>query len=97
MGTWGGQGRYLCVVDYPHSDLNAVYRYCYQLGAFIDNLRSRIPEHWYDAQDSITNMEWIEAIYKEVSRPILPWQSNLGLTAVLSRPAWDPVQRRWLR
>ncbi|KAH9052591.1 NAD-P-binding protein [Lactarius vividus] len=36
--------------------------YRYQLEAF----------HWYDAQDSITNLEWIEAVYKETglgSRP----------------------------
>jgi len=46
--------------------------YRYQLEAFIDKLRGRTPEHWFDAQDSITNMEWIEAIYKETglgSRP----------------------------
>ena len=41
-------------------------RYRYQLEAFVDKLRGRDPEHWFDAQDSITNMEWIEAIYKEV-------------------------------
>ncbi|KAH9000095.1 NAD-P-binding protein [Lactarius akahatsu] len=39
--------------------------YRYQLEAFIDKLRGRTPEHWYDAQDSITNLEWIEAVYKE--------------------------------
>ncbi|KAH9967102.1 NAD-P-binding protein [Russula compacta] len=46
--------------------------YRYQLEAFIDKLRGRNPEHWFDAQDSITNMEWIEAIYQETglgSRP----------------------------
>ncbi|KAH9004488.1 NAD-P-binding protein [Lactarius hatsudake] len=37
----------------------------YQLEAFVDKLRGRTPEHWYDAQDSITNLEWIEAVYKE--------------------------------
>jgi hypothetical protein len=44
----------------------SVHRYRYQLEAFIDKLRGRTPEHWHDAQDSIANMEWIEAIYKEV-------------------------------
>ncbi|KAH9042291.1 NAD-P-binding protein [Lactarius hengduanensis] len=39
--------------------------YRYQLEAFVDKLRGRTPEHWYDAQDSITNLEWIEAVYKE--------------------------------
>ncbi|KAH9967538.1 NAD-P-binding protein [Russula dissimulans] len=46
--------------------------YRYQLEAFIDKLRGRNPEHWLDAQDSIANMQWIEAIYKETglgSRP----------------------------
>jgi hypothetical protein len=47
-----------------------VCRYRYQLEAFVDKLRGRNPEHWFDAQDSITNMEWIEAIYKEVGRHI---------------------------
>jgi hypothetical protein len=42
------------------------------LEAFIDKLRGRDPEHWFDAQDSITNMEWIEAIYKEVCRSPVP-------------------------
>ena len=73
---------------------HSVHRYRYQLEAFIDKLRGRTPEHWYDAQDSITNMEWIEAVYKEVSRPILPWQSNFGLTTVFLRPGWDPVLPR---
>jgi hypothetical protein len=41
------------------------------LEAFIDKLRGRDPEHWFDAQDSITNMEWIEAIYKEVCRIVM--------------------------
>ncbi|KAF8493273.1 hypothetical protein F5888DRAFT_1806372 [Russula emetica] len=39
--------------------------YRYQLEAFIDKLRGRDPEHWVDAQDSVTNLEWIEAVYKE--------------------------------
>ncbi|KAI9450762.1 NAD-P-binding protein [Russula earlei] len=46
--------------------------YRYQLEAFIDKLRGRNPENWIDAQDSIANLEWVEAIYKETglgSRP----------------------------
>ncbi|KAI9433588.1 NAD-P-binding protein [Lactarius indigo] len=46
--------------------------YRYQLEAFVDKLRGRTPEHWFDAQDSIANLEWIEAVYKETglgSRP----------------------------
>ena len=49
-----------------------VCRYRYQLEAFIDKLRGRDPEHWFDAEDSISNMEWIEAIYKEVSHICFP-------------------------
>jgi hypothetical protein len=48
-----------------------VHRYRYQLEAFVDKLRGRDPEHWFDAQDSITNLEWIEAVYKEVSYDIM--------------------------
>jgi hypothetical protein len=47
-----------------------VHRYRYQLEAFVDKLRGRDPEHWFDAQDSITNLEWIEAVYKEVGHNI---------------------------
>jgi predicted dehydrogenase len=46
--------------------------YRYQLEAFVDKVRGRTPEHWYDAQDSIANMEWVEAVYNETglgSRP----------------------------
>ncbi|KAF8473625.1 NAD-P-binding protein [Russula ochroleuca] len=57
--------------------------YRYQLEAFVDKLRGRDPEHWFDAQDSITNMEWIEAIYKEVGRRI---RIAFQLTGLGSRP-----------
>jgi hypothetical protein len=53
-----------------------VCRYRYQLEALIDKLRGRDPEHWFDAQDSIANMEWIEAIYKEVGRHLCPSPFN---------------------
>jgi hypothetical protein len=48
-----------------------VNRYRYQLEAFVDKLRGRDPEHWFDAQDSITNLEWIEAVYKEVCHNLM--------------------------
>ena len=51
--------------------MRALCRYRYQLEAFVDKLRGRDPEHWFDAEDSITNMEWIEAIYKEVGHIIM--------------------------
>lgn len=71
---------------------DCVCRYRYQLEAFIDRLRGRNPEHWYDAQDSITNMEWIEAIYNEVGHIVLSfacilhimWDHQLLIDAPLS-------------
>jgi hypothetical protein len=68
----------LCL-DILHSDVVAVTcKYRYQLEAFVDKLRGRTPGHWFDAQDSITNMEWIEAIYKEVGHAYsIPPSSNV--------------------
>ena len=70
----------------------SVHRYRYQLEAFIDKLRGRTPEHWYDAQDSIANMEWIEAIYKEVRWLV----SSLAETDKCNffRLGWDHVLLR---
>ena len=68
-----------------------MHRYRYQLEAFVDKLRGRDPEHWFDAQDSITNLEWIEAVYKEVGhnnvtcphrvsiRIYIPWTFDASL------------------
>lgn len=42
------------------------FRYRYQFEAFMDKLRGRTPQHWYDASDSIANMVWIEKVYEEV-------------------------------
>jgi hypothetical protein len=67
-----------------------VYRYRYQLEAFVDKLRGRDPEHWFDAQDSITNMEWIEAIYKEVGRRI-----RIAFQLVCPRKGVEDL-RHWL-
>jgi predicted dehydrogenase len=55
--------------------------YRYMLEAFVDKIRGRDPEHWFDAQDSITNLEWVEAVYKETglnSRP--PSTAEVPLT-----------------
>ncbi|KAI0043356.1 NAD(P)-binding protein [Auriscalpium vulgare] len=46
--------------------------YRYQLEAFVDKIRGRTPDHWYDAQDSVSNLRWIERIYEATglgSRP----------------------------
>ena len=89
---YGDFGWTTCVVSYcaHHSDFDNVPRYRYQLEAFVDKVRGRIPEHWCDAEDSIANMEWIEAVYQEVRCHVF-----LGLTLTIvfsqtglgSRPA----------
>jgi hypothetical protein len=73
----------------------SVCRYRYQLEAFIDRLRGRNPEHWHDAQDSVTNMEWIEAIYKEVSPILLSLAFTLTHPFLLTnRRGWGPARHR---
>ncbi|KII87474.1 hypothetical protein PLICRDRAFT_55428 [Plicaturopsis crispa FD-325 SS-3] len=37
--------------------------YRYQLEALVDRLRGREPQTWVTAEDSITNMQWIEEVY----------------------------------
>jgi hypothetical protein len=69
-----------------------VRRYRYQLEAFVDKVRGRTPEHWYDPQDSIANMEWIEAVYKEVCRRFFP--AEYPLTVVFLRLGLDLVRHR---
>ncbi|KAI0316017.1 NAD-P-binding protein [Amylostereum chailletii] len=46
--------------------------YRYQLEAFVDKLRGRTPEHWFDAEDSITNMYWLERIYEALDLGVRP-------------------------
>ena len=81
---------------FPHSDDVGVvcarvrHRYRYELEAFVDKIRGREPEHWFDAQDSITNLEWIEAVYKEVGYNIIvtcshPRFNSYLLPAILRR------------
>lgn len=40
--------------------------YRYQLEAFVDRVKGRTPQTWVDKDDSIANIEWIEAIYAKV-------------------------------
>jgi len=40
--------------------------YRYQLQAFVDKVRGRIPQTWVSGEDSVQNMFWIEKIYEEV-------------------------------
>jgi hypothetical protein len=63
--------RVYCHASYVSDDVGVVHRYRYMLEAFVDKIRGRDPEHWFDAQDSITNLEWIEAVYKEVRHIIM--------------------------
>ena len=65
-----------CHASYISDDVGVdayllVHRYRYMLEAFIDKIRGRNPEYWFDAQDSITNLEWVEAVYKEVRHFIM--------------------------
>lgn len=46
--------------------------YRYQLEAFIDKVRGRTPQHWFDAEDSVSNMKWIEHIYEETKVGVRP-------------------------
>ncbi|KDR69580.1 hypothetical protein GALMADRAFT_255794 [Galerina marginata CBS 339.88] len=46
--------------------------YRYQLEAFVDKVKSRNPQHWVDAQDSIDNIEWIESVYEKSGLGIRP-------------------------
>ena len=91
-GISGGQRAWASLFSRSLSDFdNNVYRYRYQLEAFVDKVRGRTPEHWYDAQDSIANMEWVEAVYKEVSRRFflvgLGTNNRISQTGLGSRPA----------
>jgi hypothetical protein len=68
--------RVYCHASYVSDDVGVdayllVHRYRYMLEAFIDKIRGRNPEYWFDAQDSITNLEWVEAVYKEVRSIIM--------------------------
>jgi len=100
MGNSGGPRKYPCVFCVASSALISacsVRRYRYQLEAFIDRLRGRNPEHWHDAQDSVANMEWIEAIYKEVSHIVLSLASTLTHPFLLiNRRGWGPARNRQL-
>ncbi|TFY74049.1 hypothetical protein EWM64_g9963, partial [Hericium alpestre] len=41
--------------------------YRFQLEALVDKIRGRTPQHWFDAEDSIANMQWIERVYEATS------------------------------
>ncbi|KAF9500172.1 NAD(P)-binding protein [Pleurotus eryngii] len=46
--------------------------YRYQLEAFIDKLKGRMPQTWLDKEDAVSNIEWIEKVYEKTglgSRP----------------------------
>lgn len=40
--------------------------YRYQLEAFVDRVKGTTPKTWVEKEDSIANIEWIEAIYAKV-------------------------------
>jgi len=49
--------------------------YRYQLQAFVDQVRGRQPQAWITAEESITQMEWIEKIYTKAGLPVRPASS----------------------
>jgi predicted dehydrogenase len=42
--------------------------YRYQLEAFIDKVKGRTPQTWVSAEDSVTNIKWVEEVYAKVGR-----------------------------
>lgn len=68
-------------------DFWALRSYRYQLEAFVDKVRGRTPQHWFDESESFAQMYWVEQIYKKVRSIIayfpLPFQS------------WRPVFIGW--
>jgi hypothetical protein len=40
--------------------------YRHQLEAFVDKVRGRQPQHWFEAEDSVSNLHWIEQVYAKV-------------------------------
>ncbi|KZV71739.1 NAD-binding protein [Peniophora sp. CONT] len=49
--------------------------YRYQLEAFVDKVRGRKPQHWYDGEDSIQDMTWIQKVYEETGLGARPASS----------------------
>ncbi|KAL1719087.1 hypothetical protein EV715DRAFT_272898 [Schizophyllum commune] len=54
--------------------------YRYQLEAFVDALKGRKPAHWISKEDSISNLTWIEEVYKKTGYGPRP-RSEFKLTA----------------
>ena len=55
-------------------------------------MHGHTPEHWYDTQDSMANVEWIEAVYNGGSYRF--FLVCLALTIVHRSLGWDHVQYR---
>ncbi|KZV67241.1 NAD(P)-binding protein [Peniophora sp. CONT] len=49
--------------------------YRYQLEAFVNRLRGRQPHAWVSAEDSVTQMEWVEETYRKSGLPVRPASS----------------------
>lgn len=55
--------------------------YRFQLEAFVDKVKGRKPQAWMEPQDSIDNIEWIEAVYEKSGlgiRPAATWVEKEG-------------------
>ncbi|TFY71026.1 hypothetical protein EVG20_g1969 [Dentipellis fragilis] len=46
--------------------------YRFQLEAFVDKVRGRTPQHWFDGADSVTNLTWIERVYEATDLGVRP-------------------------
>ena len=47
--------------------------YRYQLEAFVDRVKGRVPNSWVTSEDSVANMVWIEKIYEAVYISRFDW------------------------
>lgn len=70
---------YIIIVFISH--LILVSRYRYQLEAFVNRIKGREPQTWMSAEDSVSNMEWIEKIYEKVG--LVPASITLSLISLV--------------
>jgi hypothetical protein len=55
------------LLSWPSTNSVFSCRYRYQLEAFVDRIKGREPQTWITPENSILNMETIDAVYKMVS------------------------------
>ncbi|KAA1469097.1 NAD(P)-binding protein [Dentipellis sp. KUC8613] len=57
---------------YGEGEKNGWSTYRFQLEAFVDKVRGRTPQHWFDGADSIANLTWIEHVYEATDLGVRP-------------------------